>query len=162
MLTATLQPPREFVGHLSIFANAVDSLLLLAYWQFSPDDRLTYNGTFDCLQRCLPLVSAPASSVDDLRVLPEALDPVRFMLSGLYKIGGTLYNSSKPESAIRFLERACKVGHSALQACQNDGPVSSEHASALQELAKSMPRRWEVLALSHHKIGDKKVRDLSE
>lgn len=152
-----------------LFSSAVDSLILLAYSKFDVEDRLSYPVAFANLERTLPFIGAtPTSSTEGLTIdKPENLDSIRYVVSALYKIGGTLYNASKPELAIKFIERACQLGSAVIAVelaggrdVDMNGEEDSERAArikSMEELRNYMPKRWELLALSYYAIGDKQV-----
>lgn len=126
------------------------------------DDRLTYAASFTFLERSVPFLGATLAPNKILfDTIPTTLDSIRPLVSALYKIGGTLYNISKPESAVKFLDLACRIGSATLEACKEiktDGSDPGHRGSALLELSKYMSKRWELLALSSHSIGEKAVR----
>lgn len=164
-LTLIDQPPRVLTSGASLFSGAVDSLILLAYSNFDVEDRLSYPVTFASLERTLPLIGATVTSQGLTIDKPDNLDSIRYVVSALYKIGGTLYNASKPESAIKFIQRACQLGRAVI-AVELDGDVEmnggdavdSARIKSMEELRTYMPKRWELLALAYHGIGDKQVR----
>ena len=152
----------------SLFSGAVDSLILLAYSKFDVEDRLSYPVAFANLDRSLLLIGATLTSSHEGLTIdkPENLDSIRYVVSALYKIGGTLYNASKPESAIKFIQRACQLGRAVIAVELDGGDVemngeedaeASARIKSMEELRNYMPKRWELLALSYHAIGDKQV-----
>lgn len=145
-----------------LLASAIDSLLLLAYFHLAVDDRLSYSAVFDYLDRCLPLIGITSDSVSLAMTVQakQAIHPVRSLTSAFYNIGGTLYNASRPQSGIRFLQRSCDVGDAVLRYEQSTASLSERSSSDLESLAeirRHMPKRWELLALSYHGIGEKRV-----
>lgn len=141
------------MGSAPLFAGAVDSLIIIAYIKFNVDDRLTYPAVFSTLERCLPFIDTSNITTDDLSIGQNAeISSIRYVVAAFYKIGGVLFNASKPESAIGFIQRACQIGRSALT---HDG-ISLGHG----ELRAVMPKRWELLALAYQSIGEKQVSSL--
>ncbi|GAA5940472.1 hypothetical protein JCM1841_001027 [Sporobolomyces salmonicolor] len=169
---------RERLDNLT--ASAVDTLVLLAYDRLIIDDRTTYTPCFALLSRALPLVRRHG-------VLALSLHySIRTLASTLYNIGGTLFNVQKPEAAVRFVQRACDLGNEALvRAREEEGEgkgadglmeqmerLKLDHAvkedqkrdkdteerkEAVRDLERLMARRWELLAVAQHAIGEKKA-----
>ncbi|CEQ40338.1 SPOSA6832_01949 [Sporobolomyces salmonicolor] len=169
---------RERLDNLT--ASAVDTLVLLAYDRLMIDDRTTYTPCFALLSRALPLVRRHG-------VLALSLHySIRTLASTLYNIGGTLFNVQKPEAAVRFVQRACDLGNEALvRAREEEGEgkgadglmeqmerLKLDHAvkedqkrdkdteerkEAVRDLERLMARRWELLAVAQHAIGEKKA-----
>ncbi|GAA5908652.1 hypothetical protein JCM5296_006001 [Sporobolomyces johnsonii] len=161
-------------------ASAVDTLVLLAYDRLVVDDRTTYTPCFTLLSRALPLVRRRAAVALSLHY------SIRTLASTLYNIGGTLFNVQKPEAAVRFVQRACELGSEALARAREEGAEGEgddglleqmgrlkldhegkedekrrkdkeERKEAVRDLERLMARRWELLALAQHAVGEKKA-----
>ncbi|GAA5830726.1 hypothetical protein JCM11251_001054 [Rhodosporidiobolus azoricus] len=175
-----------------LVTTAVDSLLTLAYSSMAVDDRSSHSTSFAYLERCLPLIGFPspssASPMDNLVDL-DLHYSLRTLSSGYYNLGGSLFNASQPEAAVRFVKRACDVASAAWNAGRKEGMVGQVEAGeggdgmvevlgrlnlgagkpendrkeekdkreAVRDMERLMSRRWELLALSAHAIGDKKT-----
>lgn len=138
-------------------AGAVDSLLLLVHFTLAIDDRLSYTPVFDYLERGISLAGISFAKDGSISLDQLAqLYPLRSLVSTLYNIGGTLYNASRPESAIRFLQRSCTIGHAILGIDRSRWTDAAE-IGMIGDLNKHMPKRWELLALSYHATSDKRV-----
>lgn len=164
-------------SHCQPAESSVEALLVLAYSHLVVDDRQSYGTTFAYLDRALPLVGRLSRTGEIVKLDLRAHHSIRSLASALYNIGGTLYNESKPESALRFVQRSCDLtkaatqsldGHDDLAAAMDrltvkEGKLndSAEEASARQEAVRDMTRhlskRYELLALCHQAVGDKKV-----
>ncbi|GAA5868801.1 hypothetical protein JCM1840_005124 [Sporobolomyces johnsonii] len=161
-------------------ASAVDTLVLLAYDRLVVEDRTTYTPCFTLLSRALPLVRRRATLALSLHY------SIRTLASTLYNIGGTLFNVQKPEAAVRFVQRACELGSEALARAREEegegegedglmeqmGRLKLDHEGkedekrrkdkeerkeAVRDLERLMARRWELLAIAQHAIGEKKA-----
>ncbi|GAA5885666.1 hypothetical protein JCM6882_007518 [Rhodosporidiobolus microsporus] len=173
--------------------TGVDSLLTLAYSSMSIDDRSSHAVAFSFLERCLPLIGYSSPSPSSPEVDLALHYSLRTLSSAYYNLGGSLFNASQPDAAVRFVRRACEVASSALAAAREAGllPRASargegegeeeglvqglegleigqkgkgkedkedkEQREAVQDLERLMARRWELLALSAHAVGDKKT-----
>jgi hypothetical protein len=167
---------KTFAGRSHLLAGAVEALLVLAYSRLVVDDRSSFNYAFVDLERSLPLIGASVSSTSITAIDVDDHYGLRSVASAYYNIGGTLFNASKPEAAIRFVRRACQITEAALkkdesgvvqslaalsisdQKSADGGPAVEERQQALTDLQKHLSKRWELLALAQHSIGEKKVR----
>jgi separase len=168
--------------------TAVDSLLLLSYSSMVIDDRSTHSPSFAYLERCLPLIgfSFPPDSSSSSSPNPEVDLTLHYSLrtlsSAYYNLGGTLFNAQQPDGAVRFCRQACEVSSAALRTARAEGgeredelvgklaglnleeggekdmKEKKEQQEAVRDLERLMARRWELLGLASHAVGDKKVR----
>lgn len=133
---------------------------MLAYHHLVVDDRLTYVPTYAYFERALPLLGVTAHPNKETVILwrqGQSISSLRALTSTLYNIGGILYNASKPESAIKFILSACSIGQ-AILALPETGIDACERLVELQgEYKRVMSKRWELLALCYHGIGEKRV-----
>ncbi|GAA5958016.1 hypothetical protein JCM21900_004746 [Sporobolomyces salmonicolor] len=164
----------------NLMASAVDTLVLLAYDRLIIDDRTTYTPCFALLSRALSLLRRHGILALSLHY------SIRTLASTFYNIGGTLFNVQKPEAAVRFVQRACELGNEALVRAREeeregegaDGLMeqmerlkldhavkedqkrdkdTEERKEAVRDLERLMARRWELLAVAQHAIGEKKA-----
>jgi hypothetical protein len=140
-----------------LVAGAVDSLTILAYSHFVVDDRLSYSLVYNYLERTLPILALiPAESNITFSSISQPLQPLRLIASTFYKIGGTLYNHSKPESAVKFLSRSCEIGRAVLSS-EGKFERSESEREILGGMKQFMSNRWDLLALCYHNLGEKRV-----
>lgn len=171
-------------------------LLQLAYARLSIDDRSTYAPTLNALERCLPFLYAPTSAVSpsgsstpspSRTIDLTAHFSIRSLTGACYNMACQLFNSSKPEAAIKFAQRAAETSQLAVEQWRRrtaggdgdldqqlaklslDGKVvegeekAREKAARVEEAMKDvadkyLTKRWELVALCQHAIGDRKVR----
>ncbi|SCV67820.1 BQ2448_5431 [Microbotryum intermedium] len=168
-----------------LVSGTVEVLIVLAYSTLIVDDRSTYTPCFDHLERCLSvLVGIPVGSVGKIRLEIAQFDQaywIRSLASAYYNLSGLLFNAGKPESTIRFVQRACEITRTVLVSSSSTAegalveemdtlsitstvaPADSERSlrtkTELMELQvdcrKYATKRFELLALAHHSIGEK-------
>ncbi|BGP15795.1 separin protein [Rhodosporidiobolus nylandii] len=178
---------REEKARRDMATTAVDALLLLGYASMVVDLRETHLTSFAFLERCLPLVGL-SSLVSSAACSPSTLDlslhySLRTLSSAFYNLGGTLFNSSLPDAAVRFCRLSCAVSSAAIARAREEGLLSEageealedaiarltveekvgkdakaekEKRDAMRDLQKLAARRSELLALAAHAVGDKK------
>ncbi|KAK4053371.1 separin protein [Microbotryomycetes sp. JL201] len=168
---------REFVrsevpvsAGVHLFDSAVETSVMLAYSRLVVNSRQSYAKVAETLERAQTFVilRSAESNLD-----PAACLSVKSLASTWFNIGGILYNSAKPEHAIRFVQRSCDLTNAGIKlygvsdlagdmekmTIQDDNPGNREgHADVVDELRRQATKRWELLGMCRHTIGDKKVR----
>lgn len=177
--------PQPFSGRSALYDSTVETLLQLAYSHLAVDDRSTHAPALNFLERCFPLLLTPSSqSAYDL----DAHYSIRSLASSCYNMAGKLFNAGKPDTALGFAKRAAELSqgvHDCWRAqaetvedalsklSLTDGKEQEvdekaqkrrkERDDAMRELGeKYLSKRWELLALCQHSVGDKTVRRLSK
>ncbi|SGZ17700.1 BQ5605_C020g09137 [Microbotryum silenes-dioicae] len=165
-----------------LISGTVEVLTVLAYSTLVVDDRSTYTPCFDHLERCLAVLGLRVESEGGIKVEPAQLGQaywIRSLASAYYNLSGLLYNAGKPESTTRFVQRACEITGAvltltsstmedalveemdALTLASIDSEASSRTKMERMELQadcwKYATKRFELLALAHHSIGEQKA-----
>jgi len=163
------------------YASLLDLFFVLARTTLAPNNPILTDAAYDLLFRAArllgfqltndyeyPRMISPPSSVTE-----EAFaNFVRCLSGAFHSLGGTLYQTGKYGSAIRFLCRGCPLGTVALRlrrSCdlrnlssaqeQPKTPKTpgSKEAEGWGQLHDQLSRRWELLGVSFSKIGDRQV-----
>ncbi|SCZ93128.1 BZ3500_MvSof-1268-A1-R1_Chr6-2g08479 [Microbotryum saponariae] len=165
-----------------LISGTVEVLTVLAYSTLVVDDRSTYTPCFDHLERCLAVLGLSVESEGGIKIEPAQLGQaywIRSLASAYYNLSGLLYNAGKPESTTRFVQRACEITRAvltmssstvedalveemdALTLASMDSEGSSRTKMERMELQadcwKYATKRFELLALAHHSIGEQKA-----
>jgi len=160
------------------YASLLDLFFVLARTTLAPNNPVLTDAAYDLLLRAARLLGcqltndyecshtiSPPSSVTE-----EAFaNFVRCLSGAFHTLGGTLYQAGKYGSAIRFLRHGCPLGAVALRlrrSCdlrnmrssrEQPKTPGSKEAEGWGQLLDQLSRRWELLAVSCSKIGDRQV-----
>lgn len=154
--------------------STVEVLLVLAYSQLVIGDRHSYETSYNLFLRAAKLL-APDCAGDKV-IVKNPTSSVRSLASALYNVAGTLYNESKPESAIKFIKLSCELtdagvrqdgldvlsqalDHLSIKDSKQDDSVDAAAAKSevQHDLANHLSKRFELLALCQQAIGEKQV-----
>lgn len=150
----------------------LDTLFVLARMTISAIDPRTYIPAYDYLQKGSTVLNAVPPPTPDGSDPDEIIDTANYMrcISGAWhNLSGVLYQAGRHGAAVGFLKDGCEIGVKAL-ALREPSPAKpnnpdSETPSKEQiraeegwkQLEEGLFRRWELLAVCHSKIGDRKV-----
>lgn len=114
----------------------------------------------------MALFSLPPTQTE----LENDLDIANYLrcISGAwYNLAGSLFQAGRYGATVPFLKESCEIGVMALEerekqrtrASTDAAEVDSDdrNAEAFKQLEESLYRRWELLAMCHSKVGDRKV-----
>ncbi|KAF9445711.1 hypothetical protein P691DRAFT_734529 [Macrolepiota fuliginosa MF-IS2] len=132
--------------------RTLDSLFALAKLTLKVQDPQTHISAYDILAKANTILTSINSSG-----VPLA-NYLRCLSGAHYNFAGTLYQAGRHGPAIPFLKDACTLGGKSLARCpreKNDGEKAREQ-EGWKQLEETLFRRWELLAICHMKIGDRK------
>jgi separase len=156
----------------------LDLFFVLARTTLAPSNPVLTDAAYDLLFRAARLLGFQLTNDHEY---PHTISPppsvveeafanfVRCLSGAFHSLGGTLYQSGKYGSAIRFLRRGCPLGVVALRLRRNCNSKSLSNAQEQQQAAGSketesweqlhdqLSRRWELLGVCCSKIGDRQV-----
>jgi separase len=141
----------------------LDTLFALARSTLDPADAQTYEPAYNYLLRCSHLIGPGSVSAT---VSASGANWIRCVSGAFYHLAGTLYQSGRYGGAVRFLKEGCLLGVKALNAIREvrkgngKGAGKAEAIENVEEwksLEEQLYRRWELLAVSYSKIGERRV-----
>lgn len=144
-------------SHADILTSTLDTLFTLA--KSAATCPATYTNAFDHLTRAMSLVeSLPEASLNPT----DRANFLRCLSGAFHNIGAMLYQVGHHSHAARFFERSCPIAEDALQlyhaspdsASDDKDNEKVQHWTVLED---QLHRRWEILAVSYLKMGDRKV-----
>ncbi|KAK4048368.1 separin protein [Microbotryomycetes sp. JL221] len=128
-----------------------------------------------------PRVAAALKSAENLLRAQDHLDlsahlSIKFLASSSYNVGGMLFNASKPEAAIQFVQQSCDLTKAAAAGDEEDDDDEAivdnfqklsiqddneegrkSRSESIKDIQRHAAKRWELLALCRHSIGDRKL-----
>jgi len=142
---------------MELIGCLVTTLCILARHEFSETLFEAQSAAFDYLIRGVSLLPSTtdqnALDIDEFVILVKALN---VLSNGFWNHARTLYEGDKYSMAIRFLLQACEIS-SRLCTLGRDDILPPEFREVLRGLRDRLPRRWQALAESYLKIGDRRV-----
>ncbi|KAM0787440.1 hypothetical protein ACM66B_003520 [Microbotryomycetes sp. NB124-2] len=161
----------EMVSGTHPYDSAVESIIILSYSRLCLDKRQSYATVADTLERGQLFVTARSANG---QFDSEALPSIKSLASTWFNVGGILFNASKPEHAVRFVQRSCELTDQmlrldeALESVVVEGmrnisikddteDLRQSKDEAMRELRRHSVKRWELLGMCRHAIGDKKL-----
>ncbi|KAM0746055.1 hypothetical protein T439DRAFT_384325 [Meredithblackwellia eburnea MCA 4105] len=139
-----------------IQSTAIEALILLAYLSFTTSQAVSYG----YLERGASFLLPAGESVDSASISPATIPltaknqfALRTLASAYYNIAGVLFNEGKKGDALKFAKRAAEV--TSCSTCRQEEEEDAEVAKAREDLQKHLSKRFELVALCTHAVGDK-------
>ncbi|KAL0960162.1 hypothetical protein HGRIS_011797 [Hohenbuehelia grisea] len=154
-----------------LYTQALDSQFFLARTVLDVRDARTHGAAFDYLSRCERILGCGFStdSEENQRLGIDKPNYLRCVSGAFHNLGGTLYQSERYGTAVRFLKEACSVGVRALAGRHSDVALSQsgkgkeraveveKNDDVWKQLEDQLFRRCELLGVCYSKMGDRKA-----